>query len=148
MKLREIMTPDVEVLSPNDTLQHAAQRLRDLDIGLMPACDGERLIGMLSDRDIAIRAVADGCDPSRTRVRDVMTPEVHYAFEDQDVDEAAAVMSRHQIRRLPVLNRGKRLVGIVALGDFAVRTEDEQLSSEVLEDVSEPSPLHHTGSQR
>jgi CBS domain-containing protein len=94
---------------------------------------------MLTDRDIIVRAVAEGRDPRETRVSDVMTPDVRYCFEDQDVEEAARVMNDLQIRRLPILNRSKRLVGIVSLGDLAVRTGNTALSGQALEGVSEPT---------
>jgi CBS domain-containing protein len=93
---------------------------------------------MLTDRDITVRATAEGCDPKTTKVEDVLTPDVIYCFEDQDVQEAARLMKENQIRRLVVLNRDKRLVGIISLGDLAVETGDEQLTGETLERVSEP----------
>jgi CBS domain-containing protein len=112
--------------------------MRSLDVGVLPVCDGDRLVGMLTDRDLTIRAVAEGRDPKITTVEEVMTPEVAYCFEDQDIEEAERVMEKHQIRRLPVLNREKRLVGIVSLGDFATK-DDETRAGETLERVSEPS---------
>jgi CBS domain-containing protein len=139
MLLREIMTRSVEVIRPDATLQDAAERMRSLDVGSLPVCDGERLVGMITDRDITVRATAKGSDPSTTQVRDVMTDEVVYCFEDQNVEEAARLMSERQIRRLVILNRDKRLVGIVAMADLAVDTDDEEMSGEVLEAVSEPS---------
>jgi CBS domain-containing protein len=113
--------------------------MRDHDVGALPVCDGERLIGMLTDRDIAIRAVAEGRDPRSTRARDVITEKVRYVFEDQDVQEAARMMEEAQIRRLPVLNRDKKLVGVLSLGDLAVRFHDEDLSGEALEQISQPA---------
>jgi CBS domain-containing protein len=110
-----------------------------LKVGPLPVCDGDRLGGMLTDRDITVRATAAGLDPKTTRVRDVMTDEVLYCFEDQNTDEAARIMAEQQIRRLVILNRDKRLVGIVSLGDVAVQTGDDRLSGEVLERVSEPA---------
>ena len=139
MQVKDIMTKPVEVLDPEATLREAALRMKELDVGLIPACDGDRLVGMLSDRDIAIRAVAEGRDPDETRVRDAMTPEIAYIFADQDVEEAARVMHERQVRRLPVLNRDKRLVGIVSLGDVAVRTRLTATAGEALQGVSEPS---------
>jgi Mg/Co/Ni transporter MgtE len=102
---------------------------------VLPVCNGDRLVGMLTDRDLTIRAVAEG---RRSKITTVMTPEVAYCFEDQDIEEAERVMEKHQIRRLPVLNREKRLVGIVSLGDFATK-DDETRAGETLERVSEPS---------
>jgi CBS domain-containing protein len=139
MLLRDVMTRGVECVSPDDTIQAAAQKMRDLDVGPVPVCDRDRLAGVLTDRDIAVRAAAEGKDPTTCRVRDVMTPGVVYCFDDQPVEEAERVMRERQIRRLLVLNRGKRLVGIVSLGDLAVRTGDREQSGEVLHDVSEPA---------
>ena len=137
MQLKDIMTPRVEVISPEATLQEAAQKMSQLDVGPLPVCDGEQLVGMLTDRDITVRAVAEGCDPTTTTVREAMTPDLVYCFEDQAVQEAARLMEQYQIRRLPILNRHKRLVGIVSLGDLAVSVSDQTLAGEVLEHVSE-----------
>jgi len=112
--------------------------MRHLDIGPLPVCDGERLVGMLTDRDITVRAVAAGRDPLSTLVRDVMTPDVVYGFEDQEVEDGARLMEQYQIRRLPGLNRSKQLVGMVALGDLAVHARTQPVAAEVLEQVSEP----------
>jgi CBS domain-containing protein len=139
MQLKEIMTRDVEVIHPNATVEEAAEKMEALDVGPLPVCDGDRLVGMVTDRDITVRATAVGVDPGVVTVRDVMTPDVVYAFEDQDVREAARLMEQHQIRRLVVLDRDKRLVGIVSLGDLAEDTRDEQMSGQVLKGVSEPS---------
>jgi CBS domain-containing protein len=133
------MTPGVECIPPDSTLQDAARKMQALDVGPLPVCDHDRLAGMLTDRDIVVRAVAEGRDPGSTRVRDVMTPEVVYCFEDQDVQEAARLMEQKQVRRLLVLNRDKRLVGIVSLGDLAVETGDEKLVGRTLEQVSLPT---------
>src|SRR5687768_3636235 len=143
MQLREVMTPHVEVIHPDATLREAAQKMKNLDVGPIPVCDGDRLQGMLTDRDITVRATAEGRDPNNTRVREVMTPDVIYCFEDQDVQQAADLMEERQIRRLIVLNREKRLVGIVSLGDLATQTGDTELDSEelteTLSSVSTPS---------
>jgi CBS domain-containing protein len=139
MQLRDMMTRKVEVVHPDATLEEAAEKMKLLDVGPLPVCDGERLLGMVTDRDITVRATAERRDPKTTKVRDVMTEEVFYAFEDQSIEEAAEIMERAQIRRLPVLNQDKRLVGIVSLGDLAVKTGDEELAGEVLERVSEPA---------
>jgi CBS domain-containing protein len=138
MLLKDVMTTRVEVIAPDATLQEAAQKMKDLDVGPVPVCDGERLVGMLTDRDITIRATAEGLDPKTTPVREAMTPEVAYCFEDQSVEEAARLMEEKQIRRIVVLNRDKKLVGIVSLGDVATSSGDDQLSGEILEQVSEP----------
>jgi CBS domain-containing protein len=139
MQLKEVMTRNVEVIHPDDTLAAAAEKMKTLDVGPLPVCDGDRLVGMLTDRDITVRATAAGRDPTMTHVRDAMTPDVVYCFEDQDVKEAAQLMEQRQIRRLLVLNREKRLVGIVSLGDLAVESGDRKLSGEVLKEVSEPA---------
>jgi CBS domain-containing protein len=140
MLIREVMTSPVEVIHPDAPLQEAAQKMMDLDVGPLPVCDGDRLVGMLTDRDITIRATARGCDPKTTPVRAAMTPELVYCFDDRDVREAARLMENHQIRRLPVVDRNKRLVGIVSLGDISVRaTQEPHLDEEILEEVSEPA---------
>ncbi len=139
MQLKEIMTPNVEVIHPDASLQEAAQKMKGLDVGPLPVCTGERLEGMLTDRDITVRAVAEGRDPRTTKVHEVMTSEVVYAFEDQDVAEAARLMEEHQIRRVVVLNRNKQIVGIISSGDLAVHTGDERQAGKTLERISEPA---------
>jgi CBS domain-containing protein len=139
MQLKDIMTPEPLILSPETTLRDAAQTMRDLDSGVMPVGEQDRLVGMLTDRDITVRATAEGKDPNSTPVRDVMTPEVIYCFEDEDVEAGARKMEQHQIRRLIVLNRDKRLVGIASLGDLAVHAPSDRLAGEVTEAVSEPA---------
>src|SRR4051794_28840839 len=109
MWVREIMTRDVECASPDDTLQKAARKMKELDVGPMPICDHDRVVGMLTDRDITIRAVAEGRDPRSTRVRDVMTQNVVSCYEDDAVEEAARLMQERQIRRLLVLDRRRQL---------------------------------------
>jgi CBS domain-containing protein len=138
MQLKEVMTPGVEVLSPESTILEAAEKMHHLDIGLLPICDGDRLVGLLTDRDITVRAVAEGRNPVTTTVREVMTPDLVYGFDDQDVQDATRLMEQYQIRRLPVLNCHKQLVGMVALGDLAVHAGSQPLAGEVLEQVSEP----------
>jgi CBS domain-containing protein len=139
MQVRDVMTSKVEVIAPTATLQEAAEKMSRLEVGPLPVCDGARLVGMLTDRDITIRATAHGRDPTTTRVHEVMTPEVVYCFEDHDVEIAAQMMEMRQIRRVPVLSRGQRLVGIVSLGDLAVETGNRDLGGETLERISEPS---------
>jgi len=141
MQLKDVMTRDVEVVHPNATLAAAAAKMEARDVGLLPVCDGTRLVGMVSDRDITVRAVAVGKNPKTTRVREVMTNEVIYGFEEQDTLEAGLIMAEQRIRRLVVLDRDKRLVGIVSLDDLAVATQDDRLSGEILERVSEPAAL-------
>ncbi|HEX2185161.1 MAG TPA: CBS domain-containing protein [Chloroflexota bacterium] len=139
MKVGDVMTRSVEVIHPDATIDEAAEKMKAFDVGPLPVCDGDRLVGMITDRDITVRATAEERDPVTTRVSEVMTPDVVYTFEDADVEEAARLMEQHQLRRLVVMNRDKRLVGIVSLGDLAVRTPNEQRTGEVLEEVSRPS---------
>ena len=138
MKLSEIMSSDLAVIQPDDSLQFAAKKMRDRNIGFLPVCDGETLLGVISDRDIIIRALAEGMDAAVMLSRDLMTTPAIYCFDDQDVSEAGQVMAENQIRRLVVLSReDQRLVGVISLGDLA-RTSANDLSGEVLKKVSEP----------
>jgi CBS domain-containing protein len=136
MQLKDVMTTNVTLTDPRTTLQAAAAAMRDGDFGVLPVGENDRLVGIITDRDIAVRAVADGKDPRSATVREAMSEGVTWCFEDQSTDEAAAVMSREQIRRLPVLNRDKRLVGIVALGDFAVASGTIEEAAKALHNVS------------
>jgi CBS domain-containing protein len=136
-RLKDVMTRHVESVRPDSPLREAAARMADLDVGAMPVCDGDRLVGMLTDRDIAVRAIARGSDAS-TPVREVMTSTIRYAYEDEPVDRAREMMKQRKIRRLPILDREKRLMGIVSLGDLAVDT-DTGAAGEVLERVSSPA---------
>jgi CBS domain-containing protein len=138
MQLKDVMTPGVEVINPEASIYEAAEKMSHLDIGPLPVCEGDRLIGMLTDRDITVRAVAAGRDPRTTQVRDIMTPDVVYGFDDEEIHTAARLMAQYQIRRLPVLNRSKQLVGMVALGDLALHPGAQAVTAEVLEQVSEP----------
>lgn len=143
MQLKDVMTPNPECIRPDATLQEAARRMRELDVGPLPVCgDDDRLAGMITDRDIAVRAVAEGKDPKTTTVREAMTEDIIFGLEDQEVDDAARVMEQKQIRRLVVLNHDKRLVGIVSLGDLAVEAGARPTAGEVLREVSEPSEPH------
>jgi CBS domain-containing protein len=139
MQVYEAMTPDVVSVGPGATLMEAAQAMRNLDVGPLPVCEGERLVGMITDRDITIRATAMGQDPRTTQVREVMTPEVVCCLETDEVSRVAQVMQEAQLRRLLVVSGEGRLVGIVSLGDLAVQTGDDKLAGETLERVSEPS---------
>jgi CBS domain-containing protein len=139
MDIGSVMTREVTVVRPDSSVQEAAQVMQRLNVGSVPVCTGRKLLGMLTDRDITVRAVAAGRDPRQTRAEEVMTPDVVYAYEDQSVEEVADMMSAHQIRRMPIISRNKELVGIVALGDLAVDVQDDQMSGDVLEDVSEPA---------
>jgi CBS domain-containing protein len=139
MWIRDIMTRNVECVWPDDTLQEAALKMKELDVGPLPVCDNDRVVGMLTDRDITVRAVAEGRDPRSTRVRDVMTRNVVSCSEDDAVEEAARLMQERQIRRLLVLDHDKRLIGIVSLGDLAAEAGDPYRMGEVLQDVSVPA---------
>jgi CBS domain-containing protein len=136
--VKDVMSRNVKVISPDATMRDAASQMREGDFGMMPVGENDRMIGAISDRDIAIRGVAEGKDSS-TKVRDVMSDGITWAYDDDSVDEAARIMSEHQIRRLPVVNRDKRLVGIVALGDFAVESSDIEPVAEALSEISKPS---------
>jgi CBS domain-containing protein len=138
MKVGQVMTSDVITIGPEATLTEAARRMRGLDIGPLPVADGGRLVGMLTDRDIAVRATAEGRDPQDTRVSDVMTRDVVCCFEDDDVLQAARAMAQYRKRRLVVVDGAGRVVGIVSLGDLALRARNE-LAGEALEAISQPS---------
>ncbi len=139
MRVSDAMTANVRIAKPQQTIAEAARMMAEIDAGALPVGDGDRLVGMLTDRDITIRATAEGRDPKTTKVREVMTDKVIYTFEDQGLTEAARLMEEHQIRRLVVLNRDQRLAGIVSLGDLAVHTDNERLPGEVVERVSQPA---------
>ena len=136
MKVEDVMTRDVAVASPDQSLQQAARLMCELDIGALPVADNERLVGMITDRDIAIRAVADGMGP-QAKVGDVMTSDVKYCYCDQELAEVGDNMADIQLRRLPVLNRDKRLVGILALGDIAT-SSDNDCAADALAGISRP----------
>jgi len=143
MKVSEVMTRHVECISPGDSLLQAARMMRKLGVGPLPVCgDNDRLIGMITDRDIVIRAVADARDMDETKVQDVMTPDVHFCLEDHDVAHVARLMHDKQVRRLVVLNKDHRLVGIVSLGDLAVEAGNDEMTGEALEGISQPVGAH------
>jgi len=137
MKVSDAMTPDVQLCTPQDTLKDAAEAMMALNIGLLPVTDGDRLVGMISDRDIATKGVAMGLGPD-SLVQAVMTEDVKYCFEDQELEEVTKNMGDIQVRRLPVLSRDKRLVGIIALGDIA-RANSGDGTAEALSQISEPT---------
>jgi CBS domain-containing protein len=137
-QLKDLMSRDVKVVSPDTTIDEAARIMRDGDFGMLPVGENDRMVGAVSDRDIAIRAVAEGKGPG-TKVREIMSTGICWAFEDDTVEGAAKIMSERQVRRLPVVNRDKRLVGIVALGDFAVDSSEIRPAAEALAKISEPS---------
>lgn len=139
MKIRDIMTKNPEVVRPDATIDEAARMMKHLDVGSLPVCNGTRVLGMITDRDITIRATAVGHDPNTTHVQDIMSHDIQYCYDDQDVKEAAKLMSENQIRRLPIVDRDKNLVGIVSLGDISVDANNDRMSGDTLEDISKPS---------
>jgi CBS domain-containing protein len=136
MKMHEIMTAHARCVSPDNTLVEAAGLMRELDVGALPVCENDRLVGILTDRDIVLRGTADGRDPNSTSVREVMSNGVVSVRADQEVEEAVRVMEARQIRRLPVMGRNDRLVGIVSLGDIAI-SSSPAFSGLALRDVSQ-----------
>jgi CBS domain-containing protein len=125
MKVSECMTREVEIASPDMTLREAARLMADCDVGALPVGEGDRLVGMVTDRDIAVRAVAQGAGPDTT-VREAMSEDLCWCYEDEDIDDALQQLAEEQIRRLPVISRGKRLVGIVSIGDLTDRAQPQQ----------------------
>lgn len=136
-QLKDVMSNDVQVISPEATLQEAAARMRDADCGMLPVGENDRMIGAVTDRDIIVRAIAEG-KGGDTLVREVMSKDVIWCYEDDTVEKGAEMMSRCQVRRLPVVNSDKRLVGIVSLGDFAVAADDIQPTADALVGISQP----------
>ena len=133
----EVMTRDVEVIAPEETLQRAAQLMDELNVGALPVCEGSRLLGMITDRDITVRAVAAGNVPTETRVSDVMSEGVRWVREDDSTDAVTKSMAGMQVRRVPVLNSRDELVGIVSLGDLSTRSIGE--ADTALREISQPS---------
>jgi CBS domain-containing protein len=140
MHVNEAMSTDVKIASPNQTIKEAAALMAEIDAGVLPVGDNDRLVGMITDRDIAIRGVAKGLKPD-AKVRDVMSKEVMYCFEDEDIDDVALNMAELKVRRLPVLNRDKRLVGILSLGDIAM-ADGPDAAGEAICGISEPGGMH------
>jgi CBS domain-containing protein len=140
LKVRDVMSPDVCVVSPEDTIRQAALNMGRLDAGIMPVGENDRMIGMITDRDIAIRAVAEGRGPD-AKVREIMTAEVKYCYDDEDASHVSKNMAELQVRRLPVVDRGKRLVGIVSIGDLA-RRQTPAKTGEAVRGVSAPGGPH------
>lgn len=134
----QAMTRGVRAMAPTESIMKAAQAMDELDVGVIPVCDGERLVGMVTDRDIVLRGVAQGCAADNTPLSAVMTPDACWCFEDQSVDEAIEQMREAQIRRLPVVDRDKRLVGMLSLGDLATKADGGE-AGEALQEISEPS---------
>lgn len=136
MQLREVMTKQVDVISPDATVSEAARHMRDGDFGMIPVGEKDRLVGAITDRDITVRAIAEGRDPQTCTVREAMSQGIDYCFEDVSLEEASQLMQEKQIRRLPVLNRDKQLVGIVAMADLATTSSGIRPAAEALSEVS------------
>jgi CBS domain-containing protein len=146
-QISDIMTRDVRCVAPNDSLQRAAKAMHELDVGALPVWDGQNLIGMVTDRDITIRGVAEGKQVDSTPVSEVMSGDVQCCFEDDQIDDVMQKMQDSQIRRVPVMDRQNRLVGMVSLGDLATKTGADDEVQDTLENISTPSepirsPLH------
>jgi len=140
MRIQEIMSKRVRLMNPDQTVREAAQKMAEDDLGFLPVGDDDRLVGIITDRDIAVRVVALGRNGD-ARIGDVMTDDVKYCFDDQEVNEVIANMGEIQVRRLPVVSRDKRLVGIVSLAD-AARKHDPSVAGESLSNVTEPGGKH------
>ncbi|WP_026354395.1 CBS domain-containing protein [Massilia niastensis] len=144
--IQEIMTPNVQTISPQETVQRAAQLMDELNVGAIPVCDGDRLVGMITDRDITVRSTAAGQSPDRTHVSDVMSTDVRTCFSTQSVDEVLGQMGDVQIRRVPVIDeKSHQLVGIVSLGDMATRHSASV--DRALDEISSPSEPDRTPTQ-
>ena len=139
MEIQKIMSTDVDAIEPQSTIQEAAWKMKNRDIGSLPVLEGGKPLGMVTDRDIAIRAVAEGRDPVVARVAEVMSRQVVFCYEDQETSEVARLMSQHQIRRIPVLNHREELVGIVSLGDLAVDSMSQTSAAKALSEISKSS---------
>jgi CBS domain-containing protein len=139
MQICDIMTPNVETIRPDDTLQEAALKMRELEIGLLPVASEDQVVGVVTDRDMVVRAIARGLGALCTPVCDVMTPEVVCCFEEDDAEEAARLMQERRLRRLLVFDRNLRLSGVVSLGDLAAMTGDPYRIGQILHEISEPA---------
>lgn len=137
MKVREIMTGSVECIPPDTTISKVAEKMRDMDIGFLPICENDRLVGAVTDRDITIRSVAQGRDPRLAPVKDIMSLQAFYCYEDDDVQNVARKMEDKEVRRMLILNRQKKLVGIVSIGDIARASGDQNLVGEMLGHIAE-----------
>lgn len=136
--VNDVMTRDVRTLTPSDTVASAAKAMEELDVGVIPVCEGDKLLGMVTDRDIVVRAVAQGLDGNTPLAR-VMSTDIRTARETDDLDTVLADMASSQIRRLPVLNGAERLVGIISIGDIAVKGQDEEDVGQSLGEISAPA---------
>lgn len=139
MFIKKIMTKDVGGLIPESTLKEAAYEMESLGVGFLPVCDGERLVGVITDRDITVRAVAKGENPDTSLVKDFMTPRVYWTFENDSIKKAAAVMEKRKVRRLVVVDQNKLLAGVISLGDIAVYVGNSGVACKILKEVSLPA---------
>ncbi len=142
MQVKEIMTRSAEVVDHEADLVEVAQKMRTFEVGALPVCEGGQLVGMITDRDLTVRAIAEGKDVSDTQVSEIMSPEVFSCFEDDDIGDAAQTMQEKSIHRLLVLNNDEQPVGIVSLADFVVKSNDEHLAWQILDKISEPACPH------
>jgi CBS domain-containing protein len=140
MRVKDAMSAHVKIANPSQSIREAARLMAELDCGCLPVGEEDRLVGMVTDRDIAVRAVAEGMS-LKTPIREIMSLEVKYCFEDAELDEVAQNMADIKVRRLPVVNRDKRLVGILSLGDLAL-TEDAGYAASALSGISSPGGEH------
>lgn len=141
MQVKDVMTTEVELASPTHTIRQAALLMGKTDCGALPVQDKDSLVGMITDRDIAVRAVAAGKGP-KTLVKEIMTAEVLYCYDDQTLEEVADNLGDQKVRRLPVMNREKRLVGILSLGDVARKSNGEDHAGDALKAISQPGGEH------
>jgi CBS domain-containing protein len=137
MKIQEIMSRNVQCIAPTTPIAKAAERMRERDIGFLAICDNDRLVGTITDRDITIRSVAQGRDPRLAPVEEIMTPAVFYSYEEDDLEHVAKYMQEKEVRRMLILDRQKRLVGVVSLGDIARASGEKQLAGETLGEIAE-----------
>ncbi len=142
-KIKEVMTTDVHTISPECNICEAARQMKTLNVGTLPICDGDALLGMITDRDIALRVVASSYDPSTTTVKEVMSSPLVFCFEDDDIDDVARIMETRKVRRLAVLNHDRLLVGIISLSDVAMKSGHDYLAGEILEKFREPETRHN-----
>lgn len=137
MKVRQIMSRNVQYVAPTTLTAKAAEKMRDLNIGFLVVLDDDRLAGTLTDRDIAIRSVAQGRDPRASRVKDIMTPTVFYCYDDDDIERVGEQMREKEVRRMAILNRNNELIGVVSLGDIARTSGETELAGETLAEIAE-----------
>ena len=139
MQAKELMTGKVQCVAPDTKIPDAAKQMKALDVGFLPVCENDRLVGALTDRDIVLRVIADGKDLKKCKARDVKTDDVFWCYEDQTADEVADYMAEKEVRRVLILNRDKRLVGVISIGDLAKRGE-EKITGETIRDIATAPP--------